>query len=53
MIGYNQKEVININKGYKFRFYPTDEQKKQIEINLNYQRYVWNGFLALKSFRYK
>ena len=45
--------MIEINKGYKYRFYPTDEQKQQIEINLNCQRYVWNGFLALKEFRYK
>ena len=45
--------MIKINKGYKFRFYPTEEQKQQIEVNLNCQRYVWNGFLALKSFRYK
>lgn len=42
-----------MNRGYKYRFYPTDEQKEQIEINLNCQRYVWNGFLALKDFRYK
>ena len=45
--------MIKINKGYRYRFYPTDEQKQQIEINLNCQRYVWNGFLALKEFRYK
>lgn len=42
-----------MNKGYKYRFYPTEEQKQQIEINLNCQRYVWNGFLALKEFKYK
>lgn len=42
-----------MNKGYKYRFYPTKEQKQQIEINLNCQRYIWNGFLALKEFRYK
>lgn len=45
--------MIKINRGYKYRFYPTEEQKKQIEVNLNCQRYVWNGFLALKEFRYK
>lgn len=42
-----------MNRGYKYRFYPTEEQKAQIEINLNCQRYIWNGFLALKEFRYK
>lgn len=42
-----------MNKGYKYRFYPTEEQKQQIKINLDCQRYVWNGFLALKETRYK
>lgn len=42
-----------MNKGYKYRFYPTEEQKEQIEINLNCQRYIWNGFLALKEFKYR
>lgn len=53
MIYYIYRGGDKVNRGYKYRFYPTEEQKQQIEINLNCQRYVWNGFLALKEFRYK
>ncbi|MGL4904314.1 MAG: RNA-guided endonuclease InsQ/TnpB family protein [Cetobacterium sp.] len=42
-----------MNKGYKFRIYPTEEQKEKIEKNLNASRYIWNQFLALREFRYK
>ncbi|MGL5902652.1 MAG: helix-turn-helix domain-containing protein, partial [Cetobacterium sp.] len=31
-----------LNKGYKFRIYPTEEQKEKIEKNLNASRYIWN-----------
>lgn len=40
-------------KGYKYRIYPTDEQKKTIDNTTSCCRYIWNGFLALKEFRYK
>lgn len=40
-------------KGYKYRIFPTDEQKIQIDKTINCCRYVWNGFLTLKEFRYK
>ncbi len=40
-------------KGYKYRIFPTDEQKIQIDKTISCCRYVWNGFLALKEFRYK
>lgn len=39
-------------KGYKFEIFPNDEQKHQIDITISCNRYVWNGFLALKEFRY-
>lgn len=39
-------------KGYKYRIFPTDEQKILIDKTINCCRYVWNGFLALKEFRY-
>ncbi|MGL4988195.1 MAG: RNA-guided endonuclease InsQ/TnpB family protein [Cetobacterium sp.] len=42
-----------MNKGYKYRFYPTEEQIEQIDKNLNGNRYVWNQFLAIREFRYK
>lgn len=40
-------------KGYKYRIFPTDEQKILIDKTIGCCRYVWNGFLALKEFRYK
>lgn len=40
-------------KGYKYRIFPTDEQKMLIDKTIGCCRYVWNGFLALKEFRYK
>lgn len=40
-------------KGYKYRIYPTKEQQEIIEKTFNCCRYVWNGFLALKEFRFK
>ncbi|WP_432205491.1 RNA-guided endonuclease TnpB family protein (plasmid) [Cetobacterium somerae] len=45
--------MIKLNKGYKYRFYPTEEQKQQIQLNFNANRYIWNQFLAIKSFNYK
>jgi putative transposase len=45
-----EKEVI---KGYKFRIYPTQEQAEQIERTFGACRYVFNGMLAYKQFRYK
>lgn len=40
-------------KGYKYRIFPTDEQKILIDKTISCCRYVWNGFLALREFRYK
>lgn len=40
-------------KGYKYRIYPTKEQQEIIDKTFNCCRYVWNGFLALKEFRFK
>ena len=40
-------------KGYKYRIFPTKEQCEQIDKTISCCRYVWNGFLALKEFRYK
>lgn len=40
-------------KGYKYRIFPTNEQKIQIDKTIGCCRYIWNGFLALKKFRYK
>ena len=42
-----------MQKGYKYRFYPTEEQRESIEKTLNGMRYVWNGFLALRESKYK
>lgn len=39
-------------KGYKYRIFPTDEQKILIDKTISCCRYVWNGFLALKELRY-
>lgn len=40
-------------KGYKYRIYPNEEQKRIIDNTTFCCRYVWNGFLALKMFKYK
>lgn len=40
-------------KGYKYRIYPNLEQVAIINMNISCCRYIWNGFLALKEFRYK
>lgn len=40
-------------KGYKYRIYPNEEQKYIIAKTISNCRYIWNGFLALKEFRYK
>ncbi|MGL4989355.1 MAG: RNA-guided endonuclease TnpB family protein, partial [Cetobacterium sp.] len=42
-----------MNKGYKYRFYPTENQRKQIQKNINANRYIWNQFLAIREFRHK
>lgn len=39
-------------KGYKYRIFPTEEQSQLIDLTISHCRYVWNGFLALKEFRY-
>ncbi|MGL5714871.1 MAG: helix-turn-helix domain-containing protein, partial [Paraclostridium sp.] len=40
-------------KGYKFRIFPSESQKTIIENTFNCCRYVWNGFLALKEYKYR
>lgn len=45
-----KKEVI---KGYKFRIYPTDEQKLMINKTISACNYVYNGMLAYRQHRYK
>lgn len=44
------KEII---RGYKFRIYPTEEQKVAIDRTCSACNYVYNGMLALRQFRYK
>lgn len=39
-------------RGYKYRIFPTGEQSQLIDLTISHCRYVWNGFLALKEFRY-
>lgn len=40
-------------RGYKYRIFPTEEQSQLIDLTISHCRYAWNGFLALKEFRYK
>lgn len=40
-------------KAYKFRIYPTKHQAKQLAVEFGCARYVWNFFLAQRSFAYK
>lgn len=41
-----------IKKGYKCRLYPTKQQERQININLNCSRFVYNYYLALRKEAY-
>ena len=41
-----------IQKGYKCRLYPTKQQERQININLNCSRFVYNYFLAFRKEAY-
>lgn len=38
-----------VKKGYKCRIYPTKKQERQININLNCSRFVYNYFLNLRK----
>jgi putative transposase len=40
-------------KAYKFRFTPTKEQEKQLDVEFGCARFVWNFFLNQRSFAYK
>jgi putative transposase len=40
-------------KAYKFRVYPTKQQAKQLAVEFGCARYIWNFFLAQRSFAYK
>jgi len=42
-----------MNKGFKYRIYPTKTQQKQIKIMFNGKRFIWNYFLALNKERLK
>ena len=43
---------MKINKSYKFRFYPTDEQIKQLSVEFGCARFVWNHTLHLRQVVY-
>ena len=45
-------EERTIYKAYRFRIYPDAEQRRQFEINFDCCRYVYNHFLALRSFTF-
>ena len=42
-----------MNKAFKYRFYPTDEQKKLLSQTFGCVRYVWNNVLAWRSEEYR
>ena len=44
---------ITINRGLKYRIYPTKEQQIQIIKNLGCKRFVFNHFLNLRKTEYK
>jgi putative transposase len=41
-----------INRAYKYRFYPTSEQEKQLAQSFGCSRFVYNHFLRVKSDAY-
>jgi len=38
-----------INKGFKYRLYPTKEQQAALEVQFGCARFVWNMVLALRQ----
>ena len=40
-----------MEKGFKYRIYPTKEQEQQLKIMFDAKRFVWNYFLALNKKR--
>ncbi|WP_246040320.1 helix-turn-helix domain-containing protein [Ectobacillus funiculus] len=40
---------MNIHKGYKFRIYPTEEQRILIHKTLGCCRYIWNLALGAQK----
>lgn len=40
-------------KAYKYRIYPTKAQEKRLAVEFGCARYVWNFFLAQRSFAYR
>ena len=49
-VNLSMKTVI---KGYKYRIYPTDEQKELINKTFGCSRFIYNHFLAMKIELYK
>jgi putative transposase len=41
-----------VNRAYKYRFYPTDEQKKQLANSFGCSRYIYNHFLKARTDAY-
>ena len=41
-----------VNKAYRYRFYPTEEQKKQLDHSFGCSRFVYNRFLKLRTDAY-
>jgi len=41
-----------VNKAYRYRFYPTDAQKKQLDRSFGCARFVYNYFLKLRTDSY-
>jgi putative transposase len=41
------------NKSYKFRFYPSAQQRQQLAIDFGCARFVWNASLDARSFAYR
>lgn len=42
----------NVNRSYRYRFYPTDEQKQQLAHSFGCSRYVYNHFLKERTDAY-
>ena len=44
---------VMVQRAYKFRFYPTPVQERQLRIEFGHARFVWNWALDLRSRAYK
>ena len=51
--GHTDELACMTQTSYKFRFYPTRQQRQQLAVDFGCARYVWNYALNRRSVAYK